>query len=51
MVNESENTIINPVNLDLEILETISNIMMLLINTQVVISRGSNRTEEGQKYI
>ena len=51
MIHESENTIINPVNLDLEILETISNIMMLLINTQIVISRGSNRTEEGQKYI
>lgn len=51
MLPIEETKIINPVNLDLEILETISNIIILLINTQVVVSRGSNRTEEGQRYL
>lgn len=49
--NQTENTIINPVNLDTEILNTISNIIMLLINTPMVVSRGSNRTEERQQYL
>lgn len=50
-VDLSENTIINPVNLDVEILKTISNIIMRLVNTPIVISRGVNRTEEQHKYL
>lgn len=51
MVSLDENTIINPVNLDVEILKTISNIIMRLVNTPIVISRGTNRQEEQQKYL
>jgi len=50
-VELDENTIINPVNLDIEILKTISNIIMRLVNTPIVISRGTNRQEEQQKYM
>jgi len=49
-VKLSDNTIINPVNLDVEILKTISNIIMRLVNTPIVISRGTNRQEEQQIY-
>ena len=51
MVSLEENTIINPVNLDIEILKTISNIIMRLVNTPIVVSRGTNRQEEQQKYL
>lgn len=51
LVNLEENTIINPVNLDIEILKTISNIIMRLVNTPIVVSRGVNRQEEQQKYL
>jgi chaperonin GroEL len=51
MVSLEENTIINPVNLDVEILKTISNIIMRLVNTPIVVSRGTNRQEEQQKYL
>jgi chaperonin GroEL len=51
MVGLEENTIINPVNLDVEILKTISNIIMRLVNTPIVVSRGANRQEEQQKYM
>ena len=51
MVSLEENTIINPVNLDIEILKTISNIIMRLVNTPIVVSRGVNRQEEQQRYL
>lgn len=51
MVPLSENTIINPVNLDIEILKTISNIIMRLVNTPIVVSKGANRTEEQHRYL
>ena len=51
IISLEENTIINPVNLDIEILKTISNIIMRLVNTPIVISRGVNRQEEQHKYL
>jgi hypothetical protein len=50
LIGLDENTIINPVNLDVEILKTISSIIMRLVNTPIVISRGTNRQEEQQIY-
>lgn len=51
LIDLKDNDIINPVNLDIEILKTISNIIMRLVNTPIVVSRGTNRQEEQQKYL
>ncbi len=51
MVSMEENTIINPVNLDIEILKTISDIIVRLVNTSIVISKGVNRQEEQHRYL
>lgn len=50
-IDIENNDIINPVNLDIEILRSISSIVMLLIQTPIVVSKGTNRIESTTRYM